>query len=99
MNQEPAMTEDSRASNFASAVRYALDTTRATAACPFHANVTIRVGDDAAETHAYGRVRKIKKSDGTTWKREALVEEISRQLGAAVDRTCPDCARQNSMPR
>jgi hypothetical protein len=91
------MPEDSRALDLASAVRYALETTRATAACPFHANVTIRVGDDAAEGHAYGRASKIKKSDGTTWKRAALREEISRQLGAAVDRTCPDCARQSSI--
>jgi hypothetical protein len=58
------MSEDSRALNLASTVRYALETTRATAACPFHANVTIRVGDDAAETHAYGRASKIIKSDG-----------------------------------
>jgi hypothetical protein len=54
------------------------------------------VGDDAAEGHAYGRARKIIKSDGTTWKREVLLKEISRQLGDAADRTCPDCARQNS---
>ena len=66
------------------------------AVCPFHANVTIRVGDDAAEGHAYGRARKIIKSDGTTWKREALREEISHQLGEAVDRACPDCAREGS---
>jgi hypothetical protein len=32
---------------------------------------------------------------GTTWKREALLEEISRQLGDAADRVCPDCARQD----
>jgi hypothetical protein len=54
------------------------------------------VGDDAAEGHAYGRARKIIKSDGTTWKREALLKEISYQFGAAADRVCPDCARQNS---
>jgi hypothetical protein len=85
---------DSRPHDLASAVRYSLETTRATAVCPFHANVIIRVGDDAAEGHAYGRARKIVKSDGTTWKREALLEEISRQLGEAVDRACPDCACQ-----
>jgi hypothetical protein len=37
-----------------------LATTRATAICPFHDNVTIRVGDDAAETHAYVRATKIR---------------------------------------
>ena len=39
--------------NLESAVRSALLTTRATAVCPFHPDVTIRVGDDAAETHAF----------------------------------------------
>ena len=39
------------------AVRNALLTTRATAACPFHPAITIRVGDDAAETHAFYRAR------------------------------------------
>jgi hypothetical protein len=90
------MSLDGRADDLASAVHYALETTHATAVCPFHADVTIRVGDDAAEGHAYGRARKIIKSDGTTWKREVLLKEISRQLGDAADRTCPDCARQNS---
>jgi hypothetical protein len=90
------MSVDSRPHDLASAVRYALETTRATAVCPFHTNVTIRVGDDAAEGHAYGRASKIIKSDGTTWKRDALLQEISRQLGEAVDRVCPDCAHQGS---
>jgi hypothetical protein len=45
---------------------------------------------------AYGRASKIIKSDGVTWKREVLLEEISRQLGEAADGACPDCARQNS---
>ena len=34
------------------AMRNVLLTTRATAVCPFHQEVTIRNGDDAAETHA-----------------------------------------------
>jgi hypothetical protein len=87
------MSVNDHADNLAAVVRYALETTRATAVCPFHANVTIRVGDDAAEGHAYGRASKIIKSDGTTWKREALLKEISRQLGDAADGACPDCAR------
>jgi hypothetical protein len=94
--QEARMSVNDRADNLASAVRYAPETTRATAVCPFNANVTIRVGDDAAESHAYGRASKIIKSDGMTWKREVLLEEISRQLGEAADGACPDCARQNS---
>ena len=91
------MSFDGRTNDLASAVQHALETTRATAVCPFHANVTLRVGDDAAEGHAYGRASKITKSDGTTWKRDALLEEISRQLGDAADGACPDCARHNSI--
>jgi hypothetical protein len=58
---EVIMPSSTRIENdLASAVRYALETTRATAVCPFHPNVTIRVGDDGAETHAYVRAHKIK---------------------------------------
>jgi hypothetical protein len=89
------MSVNDHADNLAAAVHYALETTRATAVCPFHANVTIRVGDDAAEGHAYGRAIKIIKSDGTRWEREALLKEISRQLGNAADGACPDCTSQN----
>jgi hypothetical protein len=46
-------------------VRYALETTRAIAVCPFHSDVTVRIGDDAAESHAWARARNIIKSDGT----------------------------------
>ena len=33
-------------------MRYALETTRATAVCPFHLDVTVRLGDYNAESHA-----------------------------------------------
>ena len=68
------MSVNSRTDDLASAVRYALETTRATAICPFHENVIIRVGDDDAEKHAYLRACNIVKSDGTTWEREVLRE-------------------------
>lgn len=86
------MSVDSWTDDLASVVRYALTTTRATAICPFHLNETIRVGDDAAETHAYVRATKVVKSDGTTWEHEALNKEISRQLHEAADGVCPECA-------
>jgi len=86
------MSVNNRTDDLASAVRYALATTRATAICPFHENVTIRVGDDAAESHAYVRAGKIVKSDGTTWWHEVLHEEINRQLDEAADGVCPECA-------
>jgi hypothetical protein len=82
--------------DLASVVRYALETTRATAVCPFHPNVTIRLGDDAAETHAFIRAHRMVKNDGTTWEREVLLEEIKRQLDDAADGVCPDCAGQSS---
>lgn len=74
------------------AVRNALLTTRATAACPFHPDVTIRVGDDAAETHAYYRARNLVKCDGVGWNHDLLMDEIARQLADAADRVCPRCS-------
>ena len=72
------MSANSSTDNLASAVRYALETTRAIAICPFHETVTVRVADDAAETHAYLRACNIIKSDGTTWEQEVLRKEIER---------------------
>jgi hypothetical protein len=82
---------NNHADDLTAAVRNALETTRATAACPFHWDVIIRVGDDAAENHAFERVRKMIRSDGTNWASEALREEFSRQLAEAADGQCPRC--------
>jgi hypothetical protein len=94
--EEALMSVDSHADadHLASTVRYALETTRATAVCPFHADVTIRVGDDAAENHAYLRAKKMTNADGTTCEREVLLEEFKRQLSDAADGLCPQCADQ-----
>jgi hypothetical protein len=88
------MSVNCRTDDLVSAVRYALETTRAIAVCPFHANVSVRVGDDAAESHACVRASKIITNDGTTWDRQLLLEEIKRQLGDAADGVCPACAPQ-----
>ena len=85
------MSADTRTDDLTAAVRYALETTRATAACPFHWDIIIRVGDDAAENHAFERARRIVRSDGTTWPPEALRKEFARQLGEAADGRCPRC--------
>ena len=77
--------------NLETAVRNALLTTRATAACPFHPHVTIRVGDDAAETHAFYRARNLVKCDSAGRDHDLLVKEFSRQLDGAADRVCPHC--------
>jgi hypothetical protein len=83
------------ADNLESAVRNVLLSTRATAVCPFHPDVTIRIGDDAAETHACYRAGNLTKSDGTRWEHEVLAEEIARQLADAPDRVCPQCLSES----
>jgi len=85
------MLVDHYTDDLTAAVRYALETTRATAECPFHAGVVIRVGDDAAESHAYERAKRIVKSDGTVWEKEVLRHEFTRQLSQAADGCCPQC--------
>lgn len=85
------MSVDAGADNLQLAVRHALLTTRATAVCPFHTDVTIRIGDTAAETHAVYRARNLVKSDGTGSNHAVLMEEIARQLADAADRVCPEC--------
>jgi hypothetical protein len=74
-------------------VRYALESTHATAVCPFHLHVTIRERDDAAESHAWARARKIVKGDGTQWKADELAEEFRQQLDDAADGYCPFCRK------
>jgi hypothetical protein len=75
-----------------SAVRHALEATRAVAICPFHLDVIIRVGDDAAETHAFLRVKKNRRSDGKPWRADSLRAEFKRQLAKTADHYCPLCS-------
>ena len=84
--------------NLSAVVRYALESTRATAVCPFHLDVMVRVGDDAAESHAWARARKIVKSDGTKWKAEILEKEFNQQFGKAADGCCPLCEYETMNP-
>jgi hypothetical protein len=77
--------------NLESAVRHALMTTHATAVCPFHPELTVRVGDDAAETHAFYRARSYVKCDSAGWDHDLLAKEFARQLDGAADRVCPHC--------
>ena len=86
------MLDASYNDNLQKLVCFALFTTHATTLCPFHPEVTIRVGDAAAETHAYYRARNVIKSDGTSWDHEELMDEIARQLTDAADGVCPRCA-------
>lgn len=63
------MSANVHADHLTAVVRCALDTTRATIVCPFHDEVIIRVGDDAVESHAFERAKRIVRSDGRTWER------------------------------
>ena len=58
------MSVNNYANNLDSAVRYALETTHAIAVCPFHSDVTIRVGDDAAEWKREVLIEEIKRQLG-----------------------------------
>ncbi|MET4177278.1 hypothetical protein ABIB99_008402 [Bradyrhizobium sp. LA6.1] len=89
------MSANLHTEDLAAVVRYALDTTRATMVCPFHEEVVIRVGDDAAESHAFERAKRIVRSDGEGWPSDALREEFGRQLGTAEDGRCPECDRHD----
>jgi hypothetical protein len=71
------------------AVREALISTRAVAMCPFHPEVTIRIGDDAAETHASYRIANIFND---AWDHPAQTAEMARQLGDCADGACPKCS-------
>jgi len=73
------------------AARYALAKSKAISVCPFHSNVTIRVGSDDAERHAYALANTILKSDGTTWMREDVMPAIKQELDMAADGDCPIC--------
>jgi hypothetical protein len=93
VNRRATMPTIVHADDLTEVVRYALETTRATMVCPFHRKVVIRVGDDAAESHAIERAKRIVRSDGSAWQTSSLREEFSRQLAAAADRCCPRCVR------
>jgi hypothetical protein len=95
IDKESQMSANVHADDLTAVVRYALDTTRATIVCPFHDEVIIRVGDDAAESHAFERAKRIVRSDGRTWEGKALRDEFSRQLASAADAYCPRCSRMD----
>jgi hypothetical protein len=93
IDRRATMSVTVHADDLTEVVRYALETTRATAVCPFHDEVIIRVGDDAAENHAFEHAKRVVRSDGSAWEGKALREEFGRQLGAAADGRCPRCDR------
>jgi len=83
--------------DLSSAVRYVLETTHAIAACPFHLDVSFFMGDEAAETHAFIRAKKLVRSDDKTWEGKALRQEFRRQLNEAADGCCPHCTQDKPL--
>jgi hypothetical protein len=73
------------------AARSALGKAGAIKFCSAH-GVTIRVGDDDAERHAYALATTILKRDGKAWTREDLMPAIKDELDMAADGECPHCA-------
>jgi hypothetical protein len=72
--------------------RAALAKAKAIEVCPFHSDVTIRVGNDDAERHAYALATTTLMSNGTMWLREEVMPAIKDQLDMAADGECPECA-------
>jgi hypothetical protein len=86
------MSIDGCVENVEQAARAAVLRTRAVEPCPVHQDVLIRVGDPAAERHAYALARTIFKSDGTMFMREDLMLAIKDELELAADGECPACS-------
>jgi len=74
------------------AARSALVKAGAIKSCPFHSDVTIRVGDPDAEKRAYAIATNTLKSDGKMWLREDLMPAIKKELDLCADEECPRCA-------
>jgi hypothetical protein len=74
------------------AARHVLGKAGAIEVCERHPEVTIRLGDERAERHAYALATTMMRSDGSTWMREDVLEAIKDQLDAAADGECPHCA-------
>lgn len=75
--------------------REALFKTKALDYCQRH-DVTIRVGDDDAERHAYALATNVLKKDGTVaYMREDVMEAIKDELDQAADGECPSCGGED----
>ena len=60
--------------------------------CRFHPEVTIRLGNEDAEKHAYALATTIAKAKDEMFIREDLMESIKDALDMAADGECPACA-------
>jgi|ERR1700682_1957396 hypothetical protein len=71
--------------------RYALARANAIKGCPLHADVTLRVGNAAAEREADALAGVILRNDGAMWMFEDLIAAIKDELDRASDGRCPAC--------
>lgn len=85
------MSIDEYAEDLEQAAREALFRVGALKACPVHSDVTIRVGDEDFERHAYALATTIIKRGDEMWKREDLMDAIKHELDMAADGACPAC--------
>ena len=86
------MSIDRHVDTIEAIARAALAKANAIEVCQFHKHVTIRVGDDDAERHAYALATNVLKSDGTIeFMREDVLEAIKDELDQAADGECPVC--------
>ena len=74
----------------------ALAQTKALKVCPFHKEVTIRIGDTDAERHAYAIATNMMKKEDTLWMRDDVLESIKYELDMAADGECPRCGGDDS---
>ncbi|WP_395001356.1 hypothetical protein [Sphingomonas sp.] len=79
------------ADELSDAARSALLKSGALEVCAAHPSVTVRLGDEDAERHAYAIATNTLKGDGEAWRREDLMPAIKDELDTAADGECPAC--------
>jgi hypothetical protein len=89
---EATVSVNDYSDNLEAAARSALFRAKAVEVCPRHEDVTIRLGDEDAERHAYAIATTLLKRDGTMWMREDVMPAIQQELDTAADGECPTCA-------
>ena len=85
------MSINDYADSLEDAARMALMQAGAIEVCPFHSDVTIRVGDESNDRHAYALAQSILNRNDEAWMREDLMPAIKDELDQAADGVCPQC--------
>jgi hypothetical protein len=85
------MSAQSYEENVRIAAREAVKTAGAVRICPWHPEVTIRVGNANAEHYAYALATTALKHEGAMEARQDVLEAIKAELDGAADGACPRC--------